>query len=118
MKLESGKLTMEEKTISFNNCLILEPYLKTKEIKQTEVATGFVMAQAKVSLEGLKLLSDAVVQNGTETIHIPKGSVAYFKEEILLTQPWSRKTYSSNSIDGGFIIGNFNDVVFVEPNNE
>jgi hypothetical protein len=112
MKIEWDSINSQQ--VSCNNHLILSPYKKTKEIKQTEVATGFVMAQAKVSIEPLELLADAIVLNSVETLVIPKGSLIYFKEETLMTQQWSRKVYNSEVFSEGFILGNFNDVVFME----
>ena len=63
---------------SLNNRLILEQY-KKEEIK-AKVVGGLAMMGHKLSLKPLKVLVDAKLLDGTL---IPKGSIAYVREEYL-----------------------------------
>lgn len=100
---------------SINNNLILKPYLKTKELRPTEVASGFVMTANKIGVEALELLVDAVIVLGNNKhITLEKGSKIYFKEETLHTQHWPRKVFESEQFPEGFVVGNVSDVLFFE----
>lgn len=99
---------------SINGNLILKPYTKTKELRATEVASGFVMTANKIGLESLELLVDATVGLGNNAMHLPKGSKIYFKEETLHTQKWPRQIFESEEFSGGFVVGSIADVLFFE----
>ena len=99
---------------SINGNLILKPYNKTKELRATEVASGFVMTANKIGLESLELLVDATFNLGHNVIHLPKGSKIYFKEETLHTQKWPRQIFESEEFSGGFVVGSIVDVLFFE----
>jgi hypothetical protein len=100
---------------SINGNLILKPYNKTKELRATEVASGFVMTANKIGLESLELLVDAIIVLGNNKhVTLAKGSKVYFKEETLHTQAWSRKLFESEEFPEGFIVGNISDVLFFE----
>jgi hypothetical protein len=100
---------------SINGNLILRPYNKTKELRTTEVASGFVMTANKIGIESLELLVDTVVNlSNNKTITLPKGCKFYFKEETLHTQKWPRQVFESEEFSGGFVIGSIADVLFYE----
>lgn len=97
---------------SINGNLILKPYNKTKELRSTEVASGFVMTANKIGLESLELLVDATFNIGNNIVNLPKGSKVYFKEETLHTQKWPRQIFESEEFPGGFVVGSIADVLF------
>jgi hypothetical protein len=101
-------------TLSINNNLILSPYTKTKELKEKQVATGFSITANKIGVEPLQLLVDAKIVLGNMVMDIKKGSKIFFKEETLYTQQWPRKVFESDTFEGGFVIGNVSDVLFIE----
>lgn len=100
--------------MAINGTLILTPYKKTRELKQTEVATGFIATANKIGIEYLELLVDTLLTVGYDNIEVPKGAKIYFKEETLYTQKWSKQIYESEEFPEGFVIGNINDVLFIE----
>jgi hypothetical protein len=97
---------------SVNGNLILKPYNKTKELRATEVASGFVMTANKIGLESLELLVDAALNIGNNSVTLPKGTKIYFKEETLHTQKWPRQIFESQEFPEGFVVGNIADVLF------
>lgn len=97
-------------TYSLNNRLIVEPY--KKEALRANVASGFAMVDQKLTLKGLRILMDAKLNDGTL---IPKGFVAYVKEETLHTQQWAQKAMECSSIEGKFLILDVSYVEFVAP---
>ena len=103
----------DDRPISLNNRFIVEPYLTDRALKAKET-NGFAMIQQKVSLKGLKTLVDAWIVNGSDKMIIPKGSIAYVREELLHTQPWAQKILESDAIEGKFIIVDMVNVEFVE----
>lgn len=101
--------------MSMNNNLILTPYSKTRQLEEKQIATGFVGTSQKVSIEPLELLVDTnVILGHNKTELLKAGSKIYFKESTLFTQKWPREVYQSDEIEGGFIIGNVADIVYVE----
>lgn len=100
--------------LSLNGNLILKPYTKTKELKQTQVVTGLSIMANKVGVEPLELLVDTMVTIGDTNIQLPKGSKIYFTEEMLTVQQWPRKVFELEGFEGGFVIGNIKDVLFAE----
>jgi hypothetical protein len=104
---------------SINGNLILKPYNKTKELRATEVASGFVMTANKIGLESLELLVDAIINiNSNKIINLPKGTKVYFKEETLHNQKWPRQIFESEEFPEGFVVGSFVDVLFFEDQGE
>lgn len=86
---------------SINGRFILESYKEDRALKAT-VQNGFAMVSQKVSLKGLKLLAD--VQNAQGQWIAYKGDIAYIREASLQNQPWAKATFTSDSIEGEFII--------------
>ncbi len=98
---------------ALNNRFILEPYKGDRTLKSSS-SNGFAIVQQKVSVVGLTVLADALINHGTPHGQMyPKGSKAYIKEEALFTQPWAQKAYESDAIEGKFIIVDSAHVEFV-----
>lgn len=100
--------------MSVNGNLILKPYLKSKELRTTEVATGFTMTANKIGIESLELLVDASVNIGNNVVNLKKGSKIFFKEETLHNQKWPRAIFESDMFSEGFVVGSMSDVLFFE----
>lgn len=100
--------------MSLNGNLILTPYKKGKELEATQLATGFAGIANKVNLEPLELLVDTKVKVGDDQIELKKGVKMFFKRETLHVQNWSKQIFEDESFPTGFVIGNINDVVFIE----
>lgn len=86
---------------SLNGRFILESYKEDRALKAT-VQNGFAMVSQKVSLKGLKLLAD--VQNAQGQWIAYKGDIAYIRESSLQSQPWAKATFTSDAIEGEFMI--------------
>ncbi len=101
----------EEKLVpcSFNNKLMVEPYVKT-ELKSKEV-NGFAFVSQKSNLQGLKVLMNAKLNDG---FVVQKDSIIYIKEEVLHTQAWAQKQYECPSLKGKFLIVDLGFVEFIE----
>lgn len=95
---------------SFNNRLVVEPY--QKGALQSTVTNGFAFITQKVTVKGLTVLMDAKLEDGT---FVPKGSIAYIKEESLHTQPWAQKVLESDTLGVPFIIVDLANVEFISP---
>jgi hypothetical protein len=65
-------------TFSVNNRLILEEYIKSG--LKSEVRNGIATPGQRNAVKGLKVLVDIYLSDGRK---IPKGSLAYIKEEVL-----------------------------------
>lgn len=93
---------------SLNNRLILEVYEQTG-LKQ-EIKNGLAIPGQRDGFKGLKLLTPAKFSDGTI---IPEGSVAWFREETLYGQPWTKKIYKLDD-NQRFIVADFNFVDMIE----
>lgn len=116
MKRQIGDIMVEddlfplESTRSFNNRLVVEAY--KKEGLKSHVSNGFAMVQQKVTVKGLTVLLDAKLSDGT---FIPKGSIAYIKEELLHTAHWAQKILESDTFSAPFIIVDMANVEYISP---
>lgn len=99
-------------TCSLNNKLIVEAY--KKEALRTTEKNGFAFVAQKLSLKGLRILVDA----HTTTGNIPRGWIAYIKEEALHTQAWAQKPLECDSIEGPFLVVDMAFVEFIKDPNE
>lgn len=98
-------------TRSMNNKLVLAAY--KKEALRANVSNGFARPDQKVTVKGLEVLMDAKLSDGTL---VPKGSLAYIREESLHTQQWAQKSYESDALPGiSFIIVDSTSVEFFAP---
>lgn len=96
---------------SLNGRFIVESYKEDRGLKTT-VQNGFAMVQQKVSVKGLKLLTD--VQNASGQYIAYKGDIVYIRESSLQSQPWAKATFTSDAIEGEFIIVEQSHVEFVD----
>lgn len=96
---------------SLNGRFILESYKEDRALKST-VQNGFAMVQQKVSVKGLKVLAD--VQNASGQFIAYKGDIAYVREHSLQSQPWAKATFTSDAIEGEFMIVESAHIEFVD----
>lgn len=110
---------------SFNK-FVVAPYVSDGTIKTaTTGKTGFAVIEQKVSVKGLRLLVDLVLdgmhsriaidglsQSGPTTIKA--GSTVFIREELLHTQVWAKAIYESEYI-GKFILVDKQYIEFVQP---
>lgn len=99
-------------TRSMNNRLIVEAYKHEGAIRKT-VSHGIATPDQKTRLKGLQILVEAKLADGTI---VPKGSIAYFKEEDLFAQPWAKKLLTLENSEVQFIIVDLKDVAMIKPN--
>lgn len=95
--------------VSVNNRLILEAYVSDRSLR-ANVSNGFAKLDQKIAVKGLRVLIPATLSNGT---HVPAGSMAYIREELLHTQPWATKNYECDTIKGKFIIVDQQHIEFI-----
>lgn len=95
---------------SVNNRLVVEAY--KKEGLKSDVKNGFATIAQKVSVKGLTVLMDAKLADGTL---VPRGSVAYIKEETLHNQQWAQKALEADTIGVPFLIVDLTHVEFITP---
>lgn len=99
--------------ISLNNKLILKPYEGSRSIEK-KVQGGFTSLIQRSTLIGLEVLADTTVVFGNNTVDIKKGQKAYFYEEMLFGQDWSKMKFSCDGIKEQFIIADGSAVVMVK----
>lgn len=92
-----------------NGYLMLKPYEGSRKL-ETEIKSGFATIKQKTSLVGLELLADAKSVNG----NYKKGQIMFFIEETLFTDKWSKKIFTCEGIEDGFVLGPISDVVLVK----
>jgi len=98
--------------ISMNGRFILESYKEDRALKAT-VQNGFAMVSQKVSLKPLTVLTD-VYSPVTGQSLARKGDKAYIREASLQNQPWAKQTFTSDNIEGEFIIVEIAHIEFVD----
>jgi len=87
-------------TFSVNNKLILEQYIKSAV--KSEIRSGIATPGQRDMVKGLTVLMDAKLSDGR---HIPKGSVAYIREEILHNHSMTIfKPLTCDTISGKFMV--------------
>lgn len=99
-------------TVSMNGKLILEPYVGGKNIK-SEVRAGFSTIK-RSQLVGLKVLSDALVIQGSGEILILKDSIVFISEEVLTLNDKYHNPMENAAIGVPFVLGDFAHVVIVQ----
>lgn len=97
------------------NKFIVETYKEDRALKAT-VTNGFAMVSQKVQVKGLKLLAQASVAINGITISYPAGSTVYVRESSLQSQPWAKVAFTSEGIEGEFMILTLEHVEFVDFN--
>lgn len=97
---------------SMNGRFILETYKEDRALKAT-VSNGFAMVQQKVSLKGLTVLADVFSPvNGQPLAR--KGDKAFIREASLQSQPWAKASFTSDAIEGEFMIVEMTYIEFVD----
>jgi hypothetical protein len=104
---------MIDLNFSFGTKLVVEAYVK--EALRSKEVNGFARLDQKDSLKGLKVLVSARLPNG---IFVPKGSLAYIREELLHAQPWAQKTFKSDALEVPFLMVETAYVDFISPPQE
>ena len=99
-------------TFSVNNRLIVEQYIK--EGLKAKVSGGIATPGQRDGLKGLKVLVDATLLDGTK---VPRGSIAYIREEVLHTHPWASKPLTCDTFSGKFLIVELSFVEFIDTGN-
>lgn len=95
------------------NKFIVESYKEDRGLKAT-VQNGFAMVSQKVQIKGLKLLANVVVAVNGSKIEYNVGSIVYIKEANLQSQPWAKQVFTSDIIEGEFMIVDSSYVEFVD----
>ncbi len=103
---------MSKHTLSVNNILIVRPYDRGQGIKQT-VSSGFATVTQKTDLVGLELLTHAVIDLPSGPTTYPIGSVAYFREDELMSAPWAKEVRKCDAVEGPFLIVEFKKAVLI-----
>lgn len=98
---------------TINNFVMTELYKGKRKI-QTKVSSGFASVQQKSNLVRLKVLADAVLQYGSETLHIEKDCVVILREEDLYTQKHLTKRYEMKDNHGEFMLIDLNYIIGIE----
>lgn len=100
---------------SVNNRLLVESYKEDRGLKAT-VNSGFAMVSQKVNVKGMKVLMDAELTVGNQLWgRVRKGDIVYIREEYLHSQPWAKKSFTSEAVEGDFMIVDLQYVEFVVP---
>jgi len=86
-------------TFSLNNRLVLEQYIK--EGLKAKVMGGIATPGQRDGVKGLQVLVDAYLSDGRK---IPKGSMAYIREEILHTHQWASKPLTCDTLPMKFLL--------------
>jgi len=94
---------------SVNGRLILEVY--KKQALKSEIRGGIAFVGQKVRVEGLRLLMDAKLSDGTI---IPAGSKAFIREEVLHNLPNINKPLESSATSEPFLVVDAMNVDFFE----
>lgn len=93
-----------------NNYLVCEPYVGKRGI-QSKISRGVSTIQQKNKLVGLKVLCDARID---KELYITKGSVVYFREDVLCTDPSYTTPMECDSIKESFVLANFGHIVMIK----
>jgi hypothetical protein len=99
---------------SVNGRIIVETYTK-EGLKGADNGKGFKMIEQKVAVKGLTILMDAKLADGT---YIPKGSLAYIREEHLYNQAWAQKPLRCDTLPMAFLIVDLAHVEWISPPQE
>ncbi len=92
-------------TFSVNSRLILEEYKKGG--LESNVRNGIATPGQRDKLKGLRVLVEFDGPNGR---HIPVGSIAYLREEVLHVHGWASKTYTSDFLNEKFILCDYQHI--------
>jgi len=93
---------------STNGKLFLEAYKGEHKIK-AKVNSGFATVAQRTKLVGLQLLAD---YKYGETSY-DKGSVFFFREDVLYSQEWAKTVYTCPGVEGEFVIADIGNVICI-----
>lgn len=99
---------------TYNNRLMLEPYVGSNKIEAVGVKTGFATVKQKSSLIGLKVMADGLISIGNHTQEIKAGQVVFYEEEVLYTNGWPKKTYTCTGLKDKFVLAPVNQIVMIK----
>ena len=99
-------------TFSLNNRLVLEQYIK--EGLKSEIRSGIATPGQANGIKGLRVLVGTILSDGRQ---VPKGSIAYIREETLHTHPWASKPLTCATLSEKFIIAELSYVEFIDTLN-
>ena len=94
-------------TFSINNRIALECYVK--DGLKSKVQNGIATPGQRDGMKGLRVLIGTTLSDGR---HIPAGSTAYIKEEVLYTQPWATKFLTCDFLNEKFMLADLHQVDF------
>jgi hypothetical protein len=101
-------------TFSVNNRLILETY--TQKALEPKRLGGIATPGQKDGVKGLRVLMDATISDGRK---IPKGSLAYIKEEVLYNHSTTIfKSLTCDTMINSFMIVDQQYIEFFDAINE
>lgn len=95
-------------TFSPNDRLVLEVY--KKEGLRSEIRGGIATPGQRDGVKGLRVLVGTTFSDGR---HIPAGSVAYIREEILHNPSFAQKVLKCDFIKEPFIMAPRQDIEFI-----
>jgi hypothetical protein len=93
-------------TFSLNNRLVTEAYVK--EGLKARIQGGIATPGQRDAVKGLRVLMSTTLSDGR---HIPVGSMAYVREEVLHSHPFASKPLTCDTIPGKFLLV---DLQFIE----
>lgn len=95
-------------TFSLNDRLVLEVY--KKEGLRSEIRGGIATPGQRDGVKGLRVLVSTTFSDGT---HVPVGSIAYVREEIMHNPGFAQKILKSDFLKEPFIIADRQNVEFI-----
>jgi hypothetical protein len=100
-------------TFSLNNRLVLEQYIK--EGLKPKMQGGIATPGQRDGLKGLQVLVGTTLSDGRK---VPKGSIAYIREEVLHTHPWASKPLTCDTLPGKFMIVDLPYIEFIDTGDD
>jgi hypothetical protein len=94
------------------NKFIVEAYTGDRSLR-ANTTSGFAMIENRTALQALKTVADAEVVVGEFRSFVPKGSTVFIQESKFFEPGWAQKVFTSEGIEGNFIIVHINDVEFI-----
>jgi hypothetical protein len=120
-----GQYIPPKPMFSFNR-FVVEPYVSNREVKTANSGrTEFARIEQKISVKGLRLLVDVVLDNIETSMKIDglvqkgpltigAGSTVFIKEEFLHTQPWAKQIFENENL-GKFMLVEKQFIEFIAP---
>jgi len=96
-------------TFSLNNRLVLEQYIKGA--LKPKMSGGIATPDQRDGLKGLRVLVGTTLSDGRK---IPRGSIAYIREEVLYTHGWASKPLTCETLPVKFMIVELPYIEFID----